>query len=179
MAMMCWICCMCWVVMHWVVMVGWIMMGWIVLSRIKMGWRSNRVIWMSPTLLSSITIMPVIVSHNFSSFRFRYRLCYKSINSLRKCLYASQIAPLHTYKQKNNHHSNYFSYVQSNTYKLSRFISFFKFVIKHNGCIFVFLKLEMKEFDTTTSNITYVFILTSLCEKHLTDKQIRLTKLSI
>lgn len=52
----------------------------------KMGWRSNRIIWMSPTLLSSITTMPVIVSHNFSSFRFRYRLCYKCINSLRKCL---------------------------------------------------------------------------------------------
>lgn len=81
-----WICCMCWVIMHWVVMMHWIMM-----SRIIMSWR-NRVIWMSPTMLSSIIIMSVIVSHIFSSFRFRYRLCYKRINSLRRCLYASQIA---------------------------------------------------------------------------------------
>lgn len=100
MSMMCWICCMCWVVMHWVVMVGWIMVSWI-----KMGWRSNRIIWMSPTMLSSITIMSVIVSHNFSSFRFRYRLCYKSINSLRKCLCQSNCLPF-TPQTKDKDHSN-------------------------------------------------------------------------
>lgn len=51
-----------WVVMHWVEM-----MGWIVLARIKMSWR-NRVIWMSATMLSAITIMPVIVLHIFPPF---------------------------------------------------------------------------------------------------------------
>jgi len=81
--------CMGWVVMHWVEM-----MGWIVLARIKMGWR-NRIIWMSATLLSPMTTMPVIVSHIFSSFRYRYRLCYLRINSLRKCLYARKMRPLH------------------------------------------------------------------------------------